>query len=178
MAVTTQVRLLVWSFLTIVHVLRGFQALRLAGAGQTACSSHLMRIFTDRVSLAPRPRRPSCLRSSATAPACFFAGKVWDLACMHGPHRRVVRTLRCGRDNPGSTPGVVMSCTARAPRSPAKTLAVPFPSARPRLPAAKAPHGQSCFRLPLANGQGRCHGNPCMAWPPLGAPSRKPVLLR
>jgi hypothetical protein len=27
---------------------------------------------------------------------------------MHGPHRLVVRTLRCGRDNPGSTPGVVI----------------------------------------------------------------------
>ena len=24
----------------------------------------------------------------------------------HGPHRLVVRTSRCGRDNPGSTPGV------------------------------------------------------------------------
>ena len=26
----------------------------------------------------------------------------------HGPHRLVVRTSRCGRDNPGSTPGVVI----------------------------------------------------------------------
>ena len=25
---------------------------------------------------------------------------------LHGPHRLVVRTSRCGRDNPGSTPGV------------------------------------------------------------------------
>ena len=25
-----------------------------------------------------------------------------------GPHRLVVRTSRCGRDNPGSTPGAVM----------------------------------------------------------------------
>ena len=26
----------------------------------------------------------------------------------HGPHRLVVRTSRCGRDNPGSTPGAVI----------------------------------------------------------------------
>ena len=33
-----------------------------------------------------------------------------DHACSHGlrPHRLVVRTSRCGRDNPGSTLGVVM----------------------------------------------------------------------
>ena len=29
-----------------------------------------------------------------------------------GPHRLVVRTSRCGRDNPGSTPGVVIFCDA------------------------------------------------------------------
>ena len=29
------------------------------------------------------------------------------------PHRLVVRTSRCGRDNPGSTPGVVNLCRAQ-----------------------------------------------------------------
>ena len=116
MAATTQVRLLVWSFVTLVHVLRGFQALRLAGAGQTACSLHLMRVLTHRVSLAPPPRRPSFLRSSATAPACYIAWNLQDLAFMHRPHRLVVRTSRCGRDNPGLTPGVVKQVRRRDTR--------------------------------------------------------------
>ena len=32
------------------------------------------------------------------------------------PHRLVVRTSRCGRDNPGSTPGVVMQVHCRGTR--------------------------------------------------------------
>ena len=34
------------------------------------------------------------------------AAKPSSRLCAHGPHRLVVRTSRCGRDNPGSTPGV------------------------------------------------------------------------
>ena len=36
------------------------------------------------------------------------AFRVWG----HSPHRLVVRTSRCGRDNPGSTPGedIVLMC--------------------------------------------------------------------
>ena len=49
-----------------------------------------------------------------------------------GPHRLVVRTLRCGRDNPGSTPGVVMQVrrtaeihgTDRMPDTPASMSGV------------------------------------------------------
>ena len=35
------------------------------------------------------------------------------VANLHGPHRLVARTSRCGRDNPGSTPGVVIPCARR-----------------------------------------------------------------
>ena len=49
-----------------------------------------------------------------------------------GPHRLVVRTSRCGRDNPGSTPGVVMQVrrtaeihgTDRMPDTPASMSGV------------------------------------------------------
>ena len=38
------------------------------------------------------------------------------LASKQSPYRLVVRTSRCGRDNPGSTPGEDMYCVS-APRS-------------------------------------------------------------
>ena len=37
----------------------------------------------------------------------YHIGVVGSLA-LHGPHRLVVRTSRCGRENPGSTPGAVI----------------------------------------------------------------------
>ena len=49
-------------------------------------------------------RRPPPRRGRAAL------GQVGPLSCIsaspQGPHRLVVRTSRCGRDNPGSTPGV------------------------------------------------------------------------
>ena len=35
--------------------------------------------------------------------------KIAKILQQHGLHRLVVRTSRCGRDNPGSTPGVDIS---------------------------------------------------------------------
>ena len=55
--------------------------------------------------------------SPRTTLACFglsslaFFLTAYNFHCNmaeHGPHRLVARTSRCGRDNPGSTPGVVI----------------------------------------------------------------------
>ena len=39
----------------------------------------------------------------------LFALRARSVGAMHRPHHLVVRTSRCGRDNPGSTPGAVIS---------------------------------------------------------------------
>ena len=58
-----------------------------------------------------------------------------------GPHRLVVRTSRCGRDNPGSTPGVVILSQA-AFRS---NEIIPEREPRPREPnnMTKSGHPES-----------------------------------
>ena len=43
------------------------------------------------------------------------AGGARSLGIEQGPHRLVVRTSRCGRDNPGSTPGVDILCISPTP---------------------------------------------------------------
>ena len=57
---------------------------------------------TNPLTLNPRtqsPRSKLWLRSQSFMICCAWAFQ-------RGPHRLVVRTSRCGRDNPGSTPGV------------------------------------------------------------------------
>ena len=39
---------------------------------------------------------------------CIGAACAFNVHVLSGPHRLVVRTSRRGRDNPGSTPGVVI----------------------------------------------------------------------
>ena len=53
-------------------------------------------------------------------PAAF-----WFSSC---PHRLVVRTSRCGRDNPGSTPGVDICCDGRTHRRSPPTCGVGWAS--------------------------------------------------
>ena len=64
-------------------------------------------------------------------PAACFGVRVlsWTQRRVHRPHRLVVRTSRCGRENPGSTPDVdrycvVAACVAwRAPRGASPAIA-------------------------------------------------------
>ena len=65
-------------------------------------------------------------------PLVLISGSYVKIKESQGPHRLVVRTLRCGRDNPGSTPGVVMQVrrtaeihgTDRMPDTPASMSGV------------------------------------------------------
>jgi hypothetical protein len=60
----------------------------------------------------PKPMRGACF---GLAPATLAAGVA---RCVRqGPHRLVVRTSRCGRDNPGSTAGVDIFKTTHFPAS-------------------------------------------------------------
>ena len=62
----------------------------------------------------------------------FFSQHFNDVITSWGPHRLVVRTSRCGRDNPGSTPGVDIwyvwkSCIIRYPFATSNILrSLPF----------------------------------------------------
>ena len=62
----------------------------------------------------------------------FFSQDFNDVITSWGPHRLVVRTSRCGRDNPGSTPGVDIwyvwkSCIIRYPFATSNILrSLPF----------------------------------------------------
>ena len=62
----------------------------------------------------------------------FFSHDFDDVITSWGPHRLVVRTSRCGRDNPGSTPGVDIwyvwrSCIIRHPFATSNILrSLPF----------------------------------------------------
>ena len=62
----------------------------------------------------------------------FFSHHFNDVITSWGPHRLVVRTSRCGRDNPGSTPGVDIwyvwrSCIIRHPFATSNILrSLPF----------------------------------------------------
>ena len=62
----------------------------------------------------------------------FFLQHFNDVITSWGPHRLVVRTSRCGRDNPGSTPGVDIwyvwkSCIIRYPFATSNILrSLPF----------------------------------------------------
>ena len=74
-----------------------------------------------------------CVRNAIHAAAALrtriLAGK--------RPHRLVVRTSRRGRDNPGSTPGVDISCVAASVRRPAAVFRVG--GARPRVGNRQGP---------------------------------------
>ena len=54
-------------------------------------------------------RRRTLPRNAKAVPRLRFSlpsgDRSQELAHAHGPHRLVVRTSRCGRDNPGSNPG-------------------------------------------------------------------------
>ena len=78
-----------------------------------------------------------CFRKWARNPlgsACRSSGPpaLENEHVIQSPHRLVVRTSRCGRDNPGSTPGVVMQVrrtaeihgTDRMPDTPASMSGV------------------------------------------------------
>ena len=65
-----------------------------------------------------------------------------------GPHRLVVRTSRCGRDNPGSTPGVDIFRANALLRCNLSSWTLPLPT---RLPASRllgpATRSSSCAML-------------------------------
>ena len=54
----------------------------------------------------PYERRLSCMQRASGFQVGLQAFEYVSRARRQGPHRLVVRTSRCGRDNPGSTPGV------------------------------------------------------------------------
>ena len=69
-----------------------------AGTHSWLCDGSSWNSSRGRVPLGRLGRRRICLTDSHA-----------ELLSRHeGPHRLVVRTSRCGRDNPGSTPGAVM----------------------------------------------------------------------
>jgi hypothetical protein len=78
------------------------------------------------------------------------------------PHRLVVRTSRCGRDNPGSTPGVVIAEELAFARA---ALLAPSMSTRPRPRPERRPRQRpSADRAP--NARRRSSVWPCArAWP-------------
>ena len=129
MAATTQVQILVWTWLVEVHetYFRGaglglwlgsllhLSACRRAGGlmsrvGRLHCAwgtGNCNRPLASAALLRPAARHARhLLPCAATAPGklhIFSATRAGECCC---PHRLVVRTSRCGRDNPGSNPGV------------------------------------------------------------------------
>ena len=131
MAATTQVQILVWTWLVGVHKtyfrdtgsghwlgsLLRVSVCRRAGVlmsrvGRLHCAwgtGNCNRPLASAALLRPAARHARLLLPcAATAPGklhIFSATRAEERCC---PHRLVVRTSRCGRDNPGSNTGVDM----------------------------------------------------------------------
>ena len=114
MAATTQVQILVRTDGS-AKALRATRVGPRPGVGSGAAVRSCLRSRVARLAFvapphvhAPPPQRAGQHRAASTElGSCSFCRTSFFLS----PHRLVVRTSRCGRDNPGSNPGVDKGCT-------------------------------------------------------------------